>query len=757
MNKWPGLLILLWLAVLTGCSAQQSVVTSLLSRDAADTTDTDKMVSDLIDGDPGGAISAPQLPPGFAAAPAPVPGTSPLAPSGTATPESGTGSVPYTIEATADNAPELLAAFERTSLLYRLEDSPPRALTGLEQRLNVSLSTGRDILNSFGYYSGEVQGRIEGYQDSASAEPLPDSGFSGDISTNAPVSPDTAENTHEQPGALEQSAEQVSSGESRRSSGSGGFGRVLRRGGQNRQAAQTQSTPVVVRVVFTPGPQYHMGRSVVLRTTPPGADAALPGRNSQAKPQGKSNNESVSLPKSLVDVGLPEGAPAIADQVLAAVDRVRESFRNQGYPFAAISSTRYVLNCEAHTLDAEIRVAPGAFVRMGDLETVGPVNVRPSFLEELRTWEPGEPWSQEKVDAFRDRLRQTRLFQSVDVVPAEENDASGQRPVLTTLVSAPERSVGGVVKYDSHFGFGVQGHWENRNLTGRGDRLRVEMPLWSDMQELFANYRLPFFLRNDQTFIARAGVLNQKTDAYDLQSGAVSAGIERRFSERWSGSIQGSAEGGSIKDPDRPRHSYTLLGVPLGVTYNNTGRLLDARSGTRAMLSLAPYTGEYDGDFSILRSRLDLQHFFSMTHDDTLVLALRGAYGTVTGADASEIPPSVRFYSGGGGSVRGYAFQSLGPRNSNDDPLGGASLVEVGIEPRWKIAEEWGVLAFLDGGMAYEDSVPDLSKHRLRWGAGVGLSYYTIIGPIRFEVATPLNPRDDDDPLQFYISIGQSF
>lgn len=105
--------------------------------------------------------------------------------------------------------------------------------------------------------------------------------------------------------------------------------------------------------------------------------------------------------------------------------------------------------------------------------------------------------------------------------------------------------------------------------------------------------------------------------------------------------------------------------------------------------------------------------------------------------------------------MRGYKYQSLGPRDSDDDPLGGKALFEVSVEPRWKISEEWGLVAFLDGGMVYDD-FKDYGRD-MRWGAGVGIRYYTVIGPVRFDVATPLNPRDDDDALQFYISIGQSF
>jgi translocation and assembly module TamA len=312
------------------------------------------------------------------------------------------------------------------------------------------------------------------------------------------------------------------------------------------------------------------------------------------------------------------------------------------------------------------------------------------------------------------------------------------------------------LKYDSDFGPGVQIGWEHRKFTGRGDSLRFARPVWMDMQEVTARYRLPYFLRNDQAFNAQAGMLQQNTDAYELQSVAVAAGIERRLSRRWTVGVQGSAEGGSIKDPDEPKRGYVMWGMPATAAFDNTDSLLDAVRGARVMMAAAPYVGTYVEEFTVLRARVDASVFIPLAEPDILVLALRGAYGSLWGAGAAEVPPSARFYCGGGGSVRGYAYQSLGPRDSDDKPLGGSSALELGAEARWKITPEWGVTVFLDGGMAYDDRVNSLGSG-LRWGAGVGLRYYTAIGPVRFDVATPLTPRGDDAPLQAYISIGQSF
>jgi translocation and assembly module TamA len=344
----------------------------------------------------------------------------------------------------------------------------------------------------------------------------------------------------------------------------------------------------------------------------------------------------------------------------------------------------------------------------------------------------------------------------VDAAPAEKDDAGGNRPVVTSLESAPERTFGGAVKYHSDFGPGVQGSWEHRNLSGQGDSLRITAPVWLDMQELTAAYRLPFLLRRDQDGIANVAVLNQDTDAYRLSSAVAAAGLERKLGRLWSLSLQGSVEGGNTREPGKSSRDYLMYGLPLAVLYDGTGSLLDALSGQRVALSLAPYAGDYDGSFTALRSRVEGQAFFPLAEEDRLVLALRGVLGVVTGADSENIPPTARFYSGGGGSVRGYAYQSLGPLNEDDKALGGGSQVEFSAESRWKMTPEWGLVAFVDGGGVYANVFDDADR-AIRWGAGLGLRYYTAIGPVRLDVATPLNPRPQDNPLQVYISIGQSF
>lgn len=571
-----------------------------------------------------------------------------------------------------DTRKQLVETFQKTSILYRLADTPPDSLIGLEQRLAVALEEARDVLRSYGYYAGRVRGRVE---------------------------------------------------------------RAASGGGSDPRA--------VVRITFLPGPQYRMGVTTVVADLPPSLEKEEP-RLWQ------------KLPRTLADAGLEEGSPARAADVLAAVDRARNAFLNNGFPFAAATSTRYFADHAARTLEAEVRITPGAFVRMGDIEREGAQTVRNSYFQNMRVWRKGRPWNQERIETLRENLRGAGLFQSIDIAPGEREDEDGNRPVAVTLRGAPERTVSAAVKYHSDFGPGLQANWEHRNLTGRGDSLRLALPLWLDMQEMTANYRLPYFLRRDQDFLAGGGVLNQDTDAYRVTSGAFSAGVERRLSRWWSAFVKGSVEGGTIKEPDEPGREYLMLGLPLGLAYDNTGSLLNAVRGWRVMMAATPYTGSYDKNFTAVRTRVDAQSFIPVLGEDRLTLALRGVLGAIAGSNSGDVPPSVRFYSGGGGSVRGYEYQSIGPRNDKDKPLGGGSLAEMSVEARYKFTPEWGAVAFVDGGTVYDNVFEDATR-TMRFGAGVGIRLYTAIGPVRADLATPLNPRDDDDLLQFYISIGQSF
>jgi translocation and assembly module TamA len=500
---------------------------------------------------------------------------------------------------------------------------------------------------------------------------------------------------------------------------------------------------VPATVTFSPGPRYKFGRARVILA------GHIPAELSADPP-----------PADLAQAGLEPGAPARADDMLAAVERLAGAWRNRGFPEAIIRNARYFANHETRELEAEITLIPGPFTRMGPVLVSGAAPVDQSYLDALKTWRDGQPWNQALVENYLNTLRRTGLFQSVDLAgPSASRAATDEgetRPVRLALKPASARTVGGQVNYDTDFGAGVKLYWENRNLTGHGDRLRLDLPLWTDLQEFTAAYRYPFLFRPDQDFIAKGGLLHQDTAAYRLWSGSFSPGVERRLSRHWRGALAGYVEGGSLEDPGQTQERFHVLGLPVTLNYDRTDDLLDPTLGARLNLAAAPYAGDYHEDFRAYRGSLEGQAFLPLGLPRT-VLALRGLWGGIWGIDHSQdVPSSLRFYSGGSGSVRGYDYQSVGPHNDRREPLGGLAQVETGAEARVRFNETLGAVAFLDGGTVYAQADDRLFQD-LMWGTGAGLRYFTPVGPIRLDVALPLDRRPGDSAWQLYLSLGQSF
>lgn len=351
--------------------------------------------------------------------------------------------------------------------------------------------------------------------------------------------------------------------------------------------------------------------------------------------------------------------------------------------------------------------------------------------------------------------------------------------LVVTVADAPQRTVGGGVNYESNRGPGVQAYWEHRNLLGQGERFRAETSIWQDSQFAKATFRKPSFFDNAQEFVAEGWLRNEESIAYTQRAAWLSAGVERRLWKSVFASAGVSVEGGDLEDPTHPRLGYTMASIPLQVRYEGASgpaggssmAQLDPESGWRASLGIRPTWGTYGSSFTVTPTRLSLSGYWplgSVTRSDNsveriprVVLAVRGAAGTLWRGDSQSIPAAARYYGGGGGSVRGYAYQSLGPRDGNGDPLGGASFAELSLEARIRVTQDIAIVPFLDGGNIYSGTTPGMEKDGrttgLQWGAGLGLRYHTAVGPLRLDVATPLNPRKDDGPIFLYISIGQSF
>ena len=392
----------------------------------------------------------------------------------------------------------------------------------------------------------------------------------------------------------------------------------------------------------------------------------------------------------------------------------------------------------------------------GDLKLEGLKEVDADYVMRLAQWQSGKLYDQRILDNLRRRYLRTGLFDSVRLTVGKEGQSGSTVPITLVFVERDRRSVGVGASYSTSEGFGTQYYWENRNYFGSGEKLRADLTLAEINRELKVTFVKPNFVRIDQNFNANFDIRQEETEAYDEDAVSAYVGLDRRWRKKWVVGAGISVEYSKIEE-DGDTDDYVLGGLPLTARYDSTDDLLDPTKGRRFATSLVPYVGLNQNTPDFLRLEMDGSTYYSVLENDRLVLAARGKIGMMAGDSASSIPASKRFYSGGGGSVRGYKYQTVGPLDSDNDPEGGRSLLEVGFEARARITDTIGIVPFIEGGNVFESMAPDFSGEFL-WGAGLGFRYYTAIGPIRLDVAVPLDRRDGvDDAYQLYISIGQAF
>ena len=503
------------------------------------------------------------------------------------------------------------------------------------------------------------------------------------------------------------------------------------------------AAPVPVQVAIDPGPRYTIGR---IEIHGPEAGAALPAEINRD------------------EIGLAPGDPARAAAVLSTQDRVIAQLRNAGYPFAHLADREAVVDHATRTMDLTLAFEPGPYATLGTVTFEGSEGVDQAFLAQRVPFEPGEPYSPAQIDALRNDLSGLGVFSSVRVDPADALDENGRLPVTVTLADRAPRFVGFGASYASTEGAGVRAYWGHRNLFGAAERLRIDASVsrlaQNDPQNyeyrLELSFRKPDLWLRHQDLLVDLAALRERPDAYQSESLTGTVGIERRLTDHITVGAGVSASQERVTANDETVN-VTLIGVPLSFRYDGTNNLLDPTEGFRVNAAVTPFPTIFGSSQDLLISRVGASAYYDFGTDGEVVLAGRAAVGSILLTNnTSDVPATRRFYAGGGGSVRGYGYQNIGPLASNGDPMGGRALFETGLEVRYRFSESFGIVPFVDAGSVYDRSFPDFSSD-LRIGAGIGVRYYTPFGPIRADVALPLQRRDGDPLVGIYVSIGQAF
>jgi translocation and assembly module TamA len=506
-------------------------------------------------------------------------------------------------------------------------------------------------------------------------------------------------------------------------------------------SAEVKTDVAPARIIFTvdPGPQFLLSK-VVFKL-----------------PEGETNRN-IAFPDPK-DLGLTLQAPARAKDILAAQDKLAEHFKQAGYPFAKVADRKVTANFENNGVTVEWLFDPGPEAGFGPTAFSGLTTVDSSVLQNKIPWKEGQPYDLRLINDYRASLTKLNLFSTINVKTDEEVDGKGRVPIAVTVIERKHRTIKGGVDYKSDEGPGVNLSWEHRNLFGEGERLYLAASASPIEQYAEAKFDKPFFLSPKQTLTTRLKYANEDKEAYKGWNAKAEANVRRDFTPDLSGAVGVGYRHSVIKeDKSRPWESekeYHFAYIPMELTYDDRDDLLDPTKGFMASLALAPYAGVGEGP-NFLRPEINLTHYLKILETPGVIFASRINWGADVGASLEELPSDLRYYAGGGGSIRGYPYQTVGPLRSKT-PTGGESVFTFSAELRIRLNEYFGIVPFLDGGSAFSSALPPYDE-KLLFGAGLGFRVYTPIGPIRLDLAVPLERRDNIDQIgQFYISIGQAF
>lgn len=498
-----------------------------------------------------------------------------------------------------------------------------------------------------------------------------------------------------------------------------------------------KAKPIQVELKITPGPRYTLSKVAVTNqagTAPPDIGVFDPAA-----------------------VGLLVGGPAVSEPVVNADGRIARTYQVAGYPFARIVDKHVIVDAATKTMEVTFILDAGAKARFGTTVVNGLARLDESWVVRRIKWAAGAPFDQAQVEATRQAMVSSALFGTVSVAPNGPVGPDGTVPMQIYVIERAPRSVSVGGSYDTTEGISANVSWEHRNLFGGGEDLKFTATGGTSDNSLTTTFRLPDVWADNQDFVTSLILDDQSVKAYDSIEQKFQVGFERHFDPTLSGGAAIEAEHARVNEKVDYR-SYVFVGTPLFVKKDGTDDLLNPTRGYRVGFETTPYLRALGSNLTFLQSKLTGSWYDQLSPSGNYILALQGTLGSTVGTSLDAIPKDHRFYAGGGGSVRGFGYQEAGPLDKFANPIGGLSLAVVSAELRTKITDTIGLVPFLDAGSDYASQVPDF-KGRISIGAGIGLRYYTAIGPVRLDVATPLNPRGGgvDSPIQIYVSLGQAF
>ena len=450
------------------------------------------------------------------------------------------------------------------------------------------------------------------------------------------------------------------------------------------------------------------------------------------------------------------GSPATGKAILEIDTSLIKALRARSFAFAKIVSKLVQVDRSAHQVDIFLIVQTGPVTRFGPTQIVGARDVKPAVFSVHQEWKQGELYSPKLLEETESSLQHSGLFQSVQIEEAGDMGEDWSLPITINVTEGKPRTIGAGLNYTTTYGAGLSAEWEHRNIRGLGRKLSADLELWQKMRTASLTYTLPAFGKRNQSLIWVLEYDHQHYLPFSSSAYKLSPLIDQQLTPRTDfvyGLCLERLESNGIIG----HKLYHLVKIPLQIKWSNANSPLDPTKGCSLNVHVTPSYQILEPHYRYFIHASSLSAYRSIA-EDRITFAARVGIGNIIGAGKNTIPLPDRFFGGSQNSLRGYKTGSVSPLDSHREPVGGRSILSGSFEVRTRATKGLGWVAFYDAGNVYKQTIPNFQNKKVLQSIGIGLRYSTPIGPLRLDIAFPLQRRRHIDPVcQIYFSIGQAF
>jgi translocation and assembly module TamA len=455
------------------------------------------------------------------------------------------------------------------------------------------------------------------------------------------------------------------------------------------------------------------------------------------------------------NLGINLGEPAVTAKILDGEQKALALLGECGYPLSSIENEEMIADYADKTFSVSLKIEAGPLSKFGATALYGAPHVKKKFFDNKISWKEGEVYDRRLIEKTQKKLLDTGLFSSIVIAHDPSLNDQQELPMRIDATETKRRSINLGASYQTFFGLGATFGWENRNVSGMGRKLSLQGDVTAHTHTGTGTFFVPDFWKIDQDYSFQAQALQESIYAYHQRSYSVTNRIERRIDTKYRVSIGAKVERILVSNSVR-NGTFTLLEIPLYFRWSSANNLLNATRGATLEFKTIPSVNFRHGNRYYLFSSVVYTCYFPIVGEELLVLAQQIMVDSILSQNLNAVPVPKRVLGGSDQDLRGYRYHTVSPLRGRK-PIGGRSGIFYTFETRLRVSKTIGLVPFFDLGCVYLTPLPKMHEKWFK-SAGLGIRYFTFLGPLRLDLAFPLDRRKHIDPLyRVLFSIGQTF